>query len=86
MQQNQPELPNELSNLEVQRDRVLAEWKVAKRAESKERVKEALDRLIRYIVEPIHPKGEELPRVTQIQSVTWESRADDFLREVAGNV
>lgn len=33
------------------RDRVLAGWKVAKRAESKQRIKEALDKFIRYFFE-----------------------------------
>lgn len=33
------------------RDRVLAGWKVAKRAESKQRIKEAIDKFIRYFFE-----------------------------------
>ena len=95
---NPTELHNNLGNLEAQRDRVLSEWKVAKRAESKERVREALDKLIRYIVETVHPTGEQNTKIqppnptnsklttAQLRSQTWESRADDFLTEVAGHV
>ncbi len=37
--------------LEQARDTVLSKWKVAKRSESKERIREALDRLIKTLEE-----------------------------------
>jgi hypothetical protein len=45
----------DLGNLEEIRDRVLATWKVAKRAESKDRISEALDKFIRHYRETIKP-------------------------------
>jgi hypothetical protein len=44
------------------RDRVLAGWKVAKRAESKQRIKEALDKFMFAffeVVESTQPPGED---------------------------
>jgi|GEM_PF-1198106 chromosome segregation ATPase len=51
LRQENQELQNKLSNhiqldYEVIRDRVLTTWKLARRAESKDRIKEALDRFI----------------------------------------
>lgn len=40
------------------RDRVLAGWKVAKRGESKQRIKEALDKFIRHFFEVAESTSE----------------------------
>lgn len=79
-QQLQSELPSEMGNLEAIRDRVLSNWKVSKRAESKERIKDALDKFIQQLRGTVHTLGEQKP-----VSSSWESRAEDFLLEVAGN-
>jgi predicted RNase H-like nuclease (RuvC/YqgF family) len=85
-QQLQNELPTELGNLEAIRDRVLSNWKVSKRAESKERIKDALDKFIQQLRGTVHTLGEQKPVTeTTLGSRSWESRADDFLREVAAN-
>lgn len=75
------------------RDRVLAGWKVAKRAESKQRIKEALDKFIRYffeVAESTQPPPEDvLPEQssnTAIQpKASWEDKAQNFLSGVKWN-
>lgn len=72
------------------RDRVLAGWKVAKRAESKQRIKEALDKFIRHFFEvaeltndPDFEVKKELPSNTATQpKASWEDKAQNFLSGV----
>lgn len=40
----------QLPNLEAMRDRILKTWKVQRRAESKERISEALDKFIALVL------------------------------------
>lgn len=67
-------------------DRTLTKLKMGRQSTAGK----AIDAFIRELQKPptgnFHPKGEELNGVTQIQPpATWEARADDFLKEVAGN-
>ena len=79
-----------VDKLEAIRDRVLAGWKVAKRAESKQRIKEALDKFIRHFFEvteltndPDFEVKKELSCNTAIQaSASWEDKAQNFLSGV----
>ena len=69
------------------RDRVLAGWKVAKRAESKQRIKEALDKFIRHFFEVAELTNSEEADVLPEQSTntatqpkaSWEDKAQNFL-------
>lgn len=58
-QENDKNATYDLDNLKEIRDRILSGWKVARRAESKDRIKEALDRFIL-----------QLPQKTPANSVT----------------
>jgi hypothetical protein len=60
-----------VDKLEEIRDRVLAGWKVAKRAESKQRIKEALDKFIRHFFEVT-----ELTNEPEQSSNTTQSKFD----------
>jgi regulator of replication initiation timing len=72
-----------LPDLESIRDSVLGNWKVAKRAESKERIKQAIDRFISQLqndasmqpfMQPLNGQDDELETAP-----SWESRALSFL-------
>lgn len=75
----------ELPDYEVVRDRVLNKLKVGKQSTAGKAIGEFIRELQKLPVGNVPTKGEQLPKVTQLQPVTWENRADDFLREVAGN-
>ena len=77
------------------RDRVLAKLKMGKQSTAGKAIEAFIRELQKFetgskagispslTVEPIHPMGEELITVTHLQPATWETRADDFLKEVA---
>lgn len=76
----------------VVRDRTLAKLKVGRQSVGGK----AIDAFIKELLKPqkLTPKpqppdvptpGEQLPPVIQKEPRTWESRAQDFLAEVAGN-
>lgn len=75
------------------RDRVLAGWKVAKRGESKQRIKEALDKFIGHFFEVAElttvadfEVKKELSSNTATQpKASWENKAQNFLDGVKWN-
>lgn len=81
-------------------DRVLSGWKTAKRAESKDRIKEGIDRFIQQLrlstEQPaldLPPKKAPLPEIVDGESKkappetapSWESKMQSFLGEVSWN-
>jgi hypothetical protein len=68
------------------RDRTLTKLKMGRQSPAGKAIQAFIRELQKSPAGNLHPKGEELNEVTQIQPpATWEARADDFLKEVAGN-
>lgn len=71
---------------EASRDRTLSKLKMGRQSPAGKAIQAFIRELQKPVTGNLHPKGEELNEVTQIQPPdTWEARADDFLKEVAGN-
>lgn len=67
------------------RDRVLNKLKLGKQSAGGKAIAEFIRELQKLPIPHVPLKGDKLPKVTQVQPITWEVRADDFLKEVAGN-
>jgi hypothetical protein len=65
----------------VVRDRTLAKLKVGKQSVAGK----AITTFIRELQKSKTVSGEEDSPTPQTTMLTWETRADDFLKEVAGN-